>query len=187
MLTFALVLAAEPTAAGGVADPQVDPRHAAPLPPGFAGCDGESFRAVGSFPRALAAVPAVLTDDLPAPDRRFVGAAFATVADEMARRNPSDAVPRPATEPGLRGGVLRWDREARVITMQDVRFVADLAVTGTIELDDEHRATGELRAVETGGLTRLLMLRWEAFVAENETDVVSRLDGIGFAGRVPIH
>lgn len=151
------------------------------------GCDGESFRAVGTFPRTVADVPAAVSDELSDQERQFVAAAFATVADAVARRNPSDVVSRPANERGLRGGELRWDRATRTIRLEEVRFVDDLVLTGTIDLDPEHRATAELRAVGRAGRTRELILRWRAFVAANRTEVTGSLDGSPFTAWIPLH
>lgn len=164
-----------------------EPRHPAPTPAEPGSCDGESFRAVGSFPRTVAAVPAAVSRNLSERDCRLVAAAFATAADAVARRNPNDAMLRPATESGLRGGEIRWDRQTRTITLHEARFVEDLVVTGTVRLDPEHRATAELRVVGPDARPRELVLRWRAFVAENQTEVAGRIDGSEFAARVPIH
>jgi hypothetical protein len=126
------------------------PRHPAPVPAEPGGCDAENFRAVGSFPREGAALPAAEAADLSDQDRRLVAAAFATATDAVARRSPQDAFGRmrPKTEPGLRGGEVRWDPETRTIALDQVRFVGDLAVTGTVRLglDLDYRATAELKA-----------------------------------------
>ncbi len=164
-----------------------DPRHPAPAPAEPGGCSAENYRAVGSFPQTIADVPAAESVDLADADRRLVAAAFATAADAVARRNPNDIIRRPATEPGLRGGEVRWDADARAITFDEVRFVEDLAVSGTVRLDAEHEAAAELRAVGPDGHARELTLRWRAFVAESHTAVVGRLDVADFTARVPLH
>jgi pimeloyl-ACP methyl ester carboxylesterase len=151
------------------------------------GCDGENYRAVGSFPRTTSEVPPAEGADLSGSDRFVVAGAFATAADAVARRNPFDQVFRPPEEAGLRGGRVLWDRESRIITLEDVRFVEDLAVTGTVHLDPDGRAAAELTVLGPDGRSRTLEMEWRAFVAENETSVTGRLDGSEFAARVPLH
>lgn len=167
------------------------PRHPATVPAN-PGCDAESFRAVGPFPRTMAGVPTAVADDLAVPDRRLVAAVFATAADAIARRNPNDVLApiRPEAQDGLRGGMVRWNAwnaNADTITLEEARFVEDLSVTGTIQVDPEHHVTAELRAVGPDHRTRTLILQWRAFIAEDCTEVSGSIDGAPLSARVPIH
>jgi hypothetical protein len=87
----------------------------------------------------------------------------------------------------LRGGSTRWDRETSIITLDAVRFVDDLAVTGTIRIAPDHTVVAELMARGPYGRSRDLMLEWRAFVAENETAMNGVLDGEAFQAHVPLH
>jgi pimeloyl-ACP methyl ester carboxylesterase len=164
------------------------PRHPAPAP-AEPGCDAERFRAVGTFPRTVAQLPAAAVGNLAAHDRQLIAAVFATAADAVARRNPHDALApiRPRGQDGLRGGMVRWNASAGTITLDEVRFVEDLAVTGTIRVDPEYYVTAEIRAVQYDGRTHELILRWRAFVAEDSTEVEGSMDGSPFTALVPIH
>lgn len=166
-----------------------DPRHPVPVPAPDdpSGCDGESYRAVGSFPLTVADTPPADAEHLSPAERHLVAAAFATAADAVARRDPTDRVPRPREEEGLRGGYTRWDPEARTITLDEVRFVEDLAVSGTIRIGPEHDTTAEVAVVGPDGAARELTLRWRAFLPENETRVAGSIDDKGFTARVPLH
>jgi len=168
-----------------LADPDDPPQ--APSPDDPDGCDGENYRAVGSFPRTVAETPPADGEDLTDPERHLVAAAFATVADAVARRNPKDRVPRGPEEEGLRGGLTRWDADARTIELEDVRFVDDLVVSGTIRIGGEHHATAEVLAVGSDGPARELTLGWRAFLPEDETRVTGLMDGRQFTARVPLH
>jgi pimeloyl-ACP methyl ester carboxylesterase len=164
-----------------------NPRHP-PSYPVTGDCDAESYRAVGDFPRTIVDVPAARADRLPAPDRHLVAAVFATAADAVVRRSPYRASPPGAPEQqGLRDGTTRWDRETSTITLDAVRFVDDLAVTGTIRIAPDHTVVAELVATGPYGRSRDLILEWRAFVAENETAVNGVLDGAAFQAHVPLH
>ncbi len=167
----------------------MEPRHPmavqAPDDPG--GCSGDNYRAVGSFPRTMAELPPAITEDLAEGDRMLVAATFATAADGVARRNPFDRVLRPRDTRGVRGGEMRWDPQLRTITLEGVRFVEDLAVSGTVLLNPDGEAVAELLAETDDGVVRDLTLRWRAFLAENETEVNGTMDGRSFTARAPLH
>jgi pimeloyl-ACP methyl ester carboxylesterase len=163
------------------------PRH----PPSYAvtgDCTAESFRAVGYFPRTVAGMPPARTEELPSDDRQLVGVVFATAVDAVVRRSPYNmAPPGPPEQEGLRGGATHWDREASTITLDEVRFVDDLAVSGTIHIAPDHAVVAELVATDPQGRTRDLSLEWRAFVAEDETAVRGVLASAPFQAQVPVH
>ncbi len=168
-----------------LADPDDPPKAPAPDDPD--GCDGENYRAVGSFPRTVGETPPAHGEDLSEPERHLVAAAFATVADAVARRNPKDRVRRRPEKEGLRGGHTRWDADTRTIKLEEVRFVEDLVVSGAIQINPEHDVTAEVLAVGSDGTVRELTLRWRAFLPEDETRVDGLIDGRQFTARVPLH
>jgi SNF family Na+-dependent transporter/pimeloyl-ACP methyl ester carboxylesterase len=166
-----------------------DPRHPTPVPTPEDpdACDRENYRAVGSFPPTMADTPPADAVGLAVREQHLVAAALATVMDAVARRNPVDVVPRPSEEDGLRGGRTRWDAEDRTLTLEEVRFVADLVVSGTVRLGTDAVATAELMASPLEGGAHELTLRWQAFVAEDATRVRGSLDGRRFTALVPLH
>jgi pimeloyl-ACP methyl ester carboxylesterase len=163
------------------------PRHP-PSDAVTADCTAESYRAVGSFPRTVAGMPPARTEALPADDRHLVAAVFATAVDAVVRRSPFNmAPPGPAEQEGLRGGMTHWDREASTISLDEVRFVDDLAVSGTVRITPDHTVAAELVATDPDGRVRDLSLEWQAFVAEDETAVRGVLDEVPFQAEVPVH
>jgi pimeloyl-ACP methyl ester carboxylesterase len=168
-----------------LADPEDLPQ--APTPDDPDGCDGENYRAVGSFPRTMGQTPPAEGQGLDEPERHLVAATFATVADAVARRNPLDRVRRAPAEQGLRGGHTRWDADARTIKLEEVRFVEDLVVSGTIQIDPEHDVTAEVLAAGSDGTVRELTLRWRAFLPEDDTLVDGFINGRRYTARVPLH
>ncbi|SDJ01447.1 alpha/beta fold hydrolase [Nonomuraea jiangxiensis] len=138
-------------------------------------CTGENYRALGAFPRTVGAVPPSPVRELSVAQRRVLAATFATAADATARRNPNgNLYPRLQNEPGLRGGQVTFGRD---ITLDEVRFVRDLRVSGTINLTPDGRATATLRA-ETGGRAHEVTLAWTAF--STRPSLSGTFDGIPF-------
>jgi pimeloyl-ACP methyl ester carboxylesterase len=143
-------------------------------------CTAENYRAVGGFPQHLADVRPLPARELTTGQRRVAAAVFATAADATARRNPnrlpsgpSDPT-TPANEPGLRGGRVVFGTD---ITLDNVRYVKDMKVSGPITLTPEGRATATLRA-ETGGRVHRVTLTWSAF--STEPVLTGTFDGIRF-------
>ncbi|MFF5110935.1 alpha/beta fold hydrolase [Streptosporangium sp. NPDC000509] len=150
-------------------------------------CDDANYRAVGSFPETVARVPQARGTDLPARDRRVLAAAFATVADATARRDPLRTPPwAPATQAGLRGGALTFDDKAATVDLRDVRFVGDLTVNGEVRLSGGD-ATARLTVTGGGGGSRALDLSWKPFRAEDDTAVSGTFAGHGFTATIPSH
>lgn len=153
-------------------------------PPEYPGCDGATYRALGSFPRTVTDVRPAVAPGLPTADRRLIAAAFGTAVDALSRRSPGsqgilEVSPR---TPGLRGGEVRFDDERRRITLHGARFAADLPMSGTIRYDRPGRANAELR---TGG-DRAMRLSWRPFRAEDTTTIIGELDGRPFTARVRV-
>ncbi|MEV4898181.1 alpha/beta fold hydrolase [Nonomuraea sp. NPDC055795] len=144
-------------------------------------CTSENYRAVGRFPQRLADMAPHPAARLTTAQRRVLAAAFATAADATARRNPNAGLPTgpseppgPASQPGLRGGQVVFGTG---ITLDDVRYVEDLPVSGPITLTPEGDATAILRA-GTGDRTHEVRLTWEAFSLDAK--VSGTFDGIPF-------
>ena len=157
---------------------------------GTPGCDRSTYRAIGSFPRTLAQVPAAQVTGLPARDRRVLAAAFATVADAAAMRDPLQHPAWLTSQPGLRGGELTFDDEAAVIRLDQVRFVGDLAVSGEIRLGGASRTGGEAAArltVTDRDGTREVRLAWRPFTATEHPAVSGSYAGRRFTGTIPLH
>ncbi|WP_283133944.1 alpha/beta fold hydrolase [Rhizohabitans arisaemae] len=138
-------------------------------------CTGENYHAVGAFPQELKDVTPHPARNLGPGRRRIIAAAFATAADATARRNPHAFYyfGRP-NEPGLRGGQVSFGQD---ITLDSVRFVRDLRVSGPIKLTPDGRAVATLRA-ETGGRTHEVTLTWTAF--GTRPSLSGTFDGIPF-------
>jgi pimeloyl-ACP methyl ester carboxylesterase len=154
------------------------PRHPVADP----GCSGENYRALGTFPRTARDVPRAL--GLRGSGGRLVAAAFATAADALARRNPYASLMAGLTEePGLRGGQVRFDDQARTIQLDGVRFVQDVAVSGRIRWDGD-AATADLTLSAGKGGRRALQFGWTPFRAEDVTRVAGALDGRRFVAWV---
>jgi pimeloyl-ACP methyl ester carboxylesterase len=151
------------------------------------GCDGETYRAVGSFPRTVGDMPPARGEDLSRPERQLLAAAFATAADAMARRNPDERLLRRAEAKGLRGGNTRWIADTRTIQLEEVRFVEDLAVSGTIQIGSEEAATVEFVMTGNDGTARSLTLHFRAFRPVDEVHVTGQLDGRSLVASVPLH
>ncbi|MFI6908737.1 alpha/beta fold hydrolase [Nonomuraea sp. NPDC050394] len=138
-------------------------------------CTGENYRAVGAFPQRLKDVAPHPARTLSPSRRRILAAAFATAADATARRNPQAFYHFGRTnEPGLRGGQITFGQD---ITLDGVRLVRDLQVSGPITLTPDGRATATLTA-ETGGRTHEVTLSWTAF--STRRSVSGTFDGIPF-------
>ncbi|WP_440099987.1 alpha/beta fold hydrolase [Streptosporangium sp. H16] len=149
-------------------------------------CDDANYRALGSFPRTLAQVPPARGTGLAAKERRVLAAAFATVADATARRNPHGTPPwSPATQEGLRGGRLTFDDKAGTVRLRDVRFVGDLTVNGEVRLGSG--ATARLTVTGGDGGSHALELSWKAFLAQDDTAVSGTFAGRGFTATIPSH
>lgn len=171
--------------ARGVArDFLADPRHPAPGPAGPEGCTVENYRAVGAFARTMAELRPAEGEALAPDEGRLVAGVFATAADIVARLNPTHRAMPPRLV-ALRGGEVRWDAETRRLTLDEVRYVEDLAVTGTVDLAADHTVTAELQAKDADGRRFVLHLRWRAFVAEDATELAGLLDGSPFRAKVP--
>jgi len=147
-------------------------------------CTMANYQAHGRFPATAAAVPAARGGGLDAPQRTLVAATFATAADVVAMHNPHRAS-RPDEEAGLRGGRLA-NGEDGTITLDQVRYVADLAVTGAARVVGD-KATADLTVTGPDGATHQVTLRWRAFTATGTTFVTGTLDGRPFELHVPGH
>ncbi|GAA2284551.1 hypothetical protein GCM10010149_32540 [Nonomuraea roseoviolacea subsp. roseoviolacea] len=149
-------------------------------------CTAENYRAVGAFPRSLgevAPVPATKRDGgLGVGRRRVLAAAFATAADAVARRNPYTFVHgRLKDQPGLRGGRVAYQDGA--VALDEAVFVPGVAVTGTITLTPEGRATASLGVLAPGardGRAYRVELTWEAFTADERPALTGAFDGTPF-------
>lgn len=160
-----------------------DPRHPFADP----GCSEESDRALGDFPGVSGEVPVRTTHraGIAEADVQRLAAAFATIADAAARRNPNapfGALLR--EERGLRGGRIDFDDAARTIHLDRVRFVRDLAVTGRIQVAGEY-ATATVR-VSGAGRPAGLRLKWSAFQPVDTTRVTGTFGGRPFDIRLPV-
>lgn len=135
-------------------------------------CDGERFRALGRFPRTAAELPpADLTRGrLDEADRRLFAVTHATAVDALARRAGPDPIA------GLRGGTITVD-EGGAVRLDRARFVADVAVTGTLRLDQDDRATAQLTATPDGQRPRRVSLSWDLVPVADATTVTGRLAG----------
>ncbi|MFI6900557.1 alpha/beta fold hydrolase [Nonomuraea sp. NPDC050394] len=123
-------------------------------------CTAENYRALGVFPETVADLAPHPARKLTSTQRRVLAAAFATAADAAARRNPGSFVyPSVKNEPGLRGGRVAF---GDVIALDDVRYVRDLPVNGTVTLSPDGRATATLTA-EASGHTHDIRMTWTAF------------------------
>lgn len=122
------------------------------------GCTAENYRAVGSFPLTADDVPRAIIFGMAADERTLISAAFATAVDSLARRNPNGAATSQLTQaPGLRGGVSRFPDRATV-TLDRVRLVSDVEVSGWVTLDDKDRARAVLTVSAADGRLRKLKM-----------------------------
>ncbi|WP_043628625.1 alpha/beta fold hydrolase [Nonomuraea candida] len=138
-------------------------------------CTGENYRAVGAFPQKLGDLAPHPARHLSSGQRRILAAAFATAADATARRNPHAFYYfGRSAEPGLRGGQVTFGQD---LTLDKVRFVRDLRVSGSIKLTPDGRATATLRA-ETGRRSHEVTLTWTAF--GTRPSLSGTFDGIPF-------
>ncbi|MFI7707840.1 alpha/beta fold hydrolase [Nonomuraea sp. NPDC049480] len=138
-------------------------------------CSGENYRALGAFPQTIGDVPPHPARKLSTAQRRVLAATFATAADATARRNPNgNFYKRLQNEPGLRGGQVTFGQD---ITLDAVRFVRDLRVSGPIKLTPDGRAAATLTA-ETGGRTHEVTLTWTPF--STRPSLSGTFDGIPF-------
>ncbi|MER6178133.1 alpha/beta hydrolase [Streptosporangium sp. NPDC001681] len=149
-------------------------------------CDEANYRALGSFPGTVAQVPPARGTRLAAAERQVLAAAFATVADATARRNPlRSPYWQSATEAGLRGGLLTFDDKAATVRLRDVRFVGDLTVNGEIRLGDD--ATARLTVIDGDGGSHPVRLSWKAFLPKDDTTVSGTFAGHDFIATIPAH
>jgi hypothetical protein len=156
------------------------------VPPGDVVCDAETYRALGNYPRTLGEVPAARADGLREPERRLLATAFATVADVVTRFDPNHRFPVRRLLKGLRGGETRFDVKSRTITLEEVRFVEDVAVSGAVRLDARNVIMAELRVTGDGQPARDLWLEWTAFLPRDDTLVTGRLDDAEFTAWIPL-
>ncbi|TQS20982.1 alpha/beta fold hydrolase [Microbispora sp. KK1-11] len=151
-------------------------------------CDQANYRATGSFPRVVKEVPPARGTGLAAGERRILAAAFATVADATARRNPLRSPLWLTREAGLRGGMLTFDDKAATIRLRDVRFVDDLTVNGEIHLNGSghpgDEATAKLDITSTDG-SHPVRFSWKAFHATDDITVTGTLAERPFTGAIP--
>ncbi|MBF8187948.1 alpha/beta fold hydrolase [Nonomuraea sp. K274] len=149
-------------------------------------CDGESHRALGGFPRtADAAGDRVHAEGLTPAQRRIIGVAYATTADAIARRDPTNRITfREPRQQGLRGGTVHFDDQAEQITFDGVRYVSDTAVDGRASFADLARAT----VTVTGGDGRRHQVRlsWKAYGAAETISLTGAVDGRSFTARTSI-
>ncbi|SDM47977.1 alpha/beta fold hydrolase [Nonomuraea jiangxiensis] len=142
-------------------------------------CTAENYRALGAFPRSLDEVAPVPAAGLDAERRRLLGAAFATAADAVARRNPYNFLHgRLADQPGLRGGRVTFG--AGSITLDGAAFVPGVAVSGQITLTPEGRATASLSLPRPDGPAYRVELAWEAFTADDRPPLSGTFNGTPF-------
>ncbi|MEU8322536.1 alpha/beta fold hydrolase [Nonomuraea sp. NPDC048881] len=154
-------------------------------PAGAGGCSAENYRAMGRFPRTSGELPRPRVQGLGHEQRKLLAAAFATVDDALAARNPNVAMPPgDAAAPGLRGG--RIDHRAGVTRLVAARFVADVAVTGEIRTGDAGRATAAVE-ISRAGSTVKAVITWTPFEATDRPMVNGTLDGVAFRAAVPRH
>ncbi|SHG24287.1 alpha/beta hydrolase [Streptoalloteichus hindustanus] len=137
-------------------------------------CGTENYRALGHFPRTSA--------ELPATNPPGLAPAFATAADAVIRRAPQSGYRFVTEEPGLRGGAVRFDDQNRRVLLTDVRYVADIAVTGDIRLPDKDGTATATLTLSTG---QRLHLSWKPFRAEDTTTVSGSVDDRPFTTRLP--
>ena len=76
----------------------------------------------------------------------------------------------------LRGGAATWDGGTRTLTLDSARYVEDLAVSGTVHLSTDNVVTADLRGTHGDSEPFDLRLRWQAFIAEDVTEVTSDLN-----------
>ncbi|WP_326823858.1 alpha/beta hydrolase [Streptosporangium sp. NBC_01756] len=154
------------------------PSH--PVPP--MRCSAENYRAAGAFPQSVEEVTPIRASGLSGEERRLVGAAFATVEDASTRRNPYSSVHSLLkTEPGLRGGRLDFDDKVGTISLEKVRFVDDLTVSGRIRLEGSGKATAQLLVTGADRGPHKIRLSWSAFLAQERPPVSGTFDGRVFS------
>jgi len=144
------------------------------------GCVDTSFRALGTFPRRSHDVRSAGGEG-PQRARTIAAAAVATVADAAARRAPLDdqAAVLQGEQAGLRGGTLRFPDQPGVVELDAVRYVKDLAVTGTATRHPEDgTVVAEVRLADRRGRDiGELTVRWDADVPEPVATASGRVRG----------
>ncbi|MGH8793863.1 MAG: alpha/beta fold hydrolase [Stackebrandtia sp.] len=153
-------------------------------------CSAENYRALGSFPVDSGQLPPADSPDLDDDQQRLTAAVFAAAADAVARRNPESkhyTYGGVTEEPGLRGGTVRLPEDSRNVTLEEVSFVEDLAVTGDVKIADDNTATTTLTAVAADGTEHALELTWTAFQPLDATQVSGTFDGQPFHATIPNH
>jgi hypothetical protein len=146
----------------------------------------ENYRAVGSFPPTARQLPVGRILGLGGAHSADVTAAFATVADAVARRNPYSVYTTLAVrEPGLRGGELLLP-DARSAVLHGVRFVSDPTAEGRVVVDDHQRAHAEITIKDPSGTTHRLTLLWRAFPVTGTTPVTGTFDAQPFVALMPL-
>ena len=124
------------------------------------GCTAESYRARGLFPRTSA--------DLPRTSVPRVAVAYATVSDILGF--PSG--------PGLRGGTFTTTPEG--MTLNDVRYVSDVGVSGQVRLTMEN-----VEADVTLSTGQQLHLSWTPFQTKDTLTVTGSTGGRPFTVCLP--
>ncbi|RZQ60717.1 alpha/beta fold hydrolase [Amycolatopsis suaedae] len=146
-------------------------------------CSAANYRASGGFARRATQVRGDVAGVRGA-DRRLVAATVATAADAAARRNPNGAMTGRLTgEPGLRGGRLTLPAPGRA-DLDQVRYVEDVAVSGSVTIDPGGTARADLTAVGPDGHSRALTLTWEAFRHGGPAEATGTLDARPFRVRL---
>ncbi|MGV9306613.1 alpha/beta fold hydrolase [Nonomuraea sp. NPDC003727] len=142
--------------------------------PAVTGCDLANYTAIGSFPLSGADVKPMPARTLPARDRRPAAVGYATAADVLSRRNPLSFLHAGLTEQaGLRGGRVTFAGDGRVIRLDQVRYTADVAVSGTLTL-------GETVSADLTVDGRAVKLSWKPFQATERTAISGSVDGRPF-------
>ncbi|WP_031158061.1 alpha/beta fold hydrolase [Streptosporangium roseum] len=153
------------------------------VPAGAGRCSAENYRATGRFPRTTSELPQARVHGLDHGERQLLAAAFATVDDALAARNPNAAMPPgDATAPGLRGG--RIDYRTGVTRLVADRFVPDVSVTGEIRTDNAMRATAIVEITHAGSTAKAI-INWTPFQATGRPTANGTLDGTAFHGTIP--
>lgn len=156
-----------------------DPRHPTTHPR----CDGTSYRAIGGFPKTADEAARQVHGDLTTEQRERVGVAYATVADAVARRNPTNrTTARAPRQDGLRGGMTSFDDTKQRITLDGDSYVPGTQVDGEASYADQVEASVDV--TDDGGEGRgeptKVELRWTPFRAEDTTRLTGTVNGHAF-------
>jgi pimeloyl-ACP methyl ester carboxylesterase len=145
-------------------------------------------RLVGSFARHAAELePAQGLASNQAPDLqlRFASAAVLTAGDVVTRAGLSSS----GHGVGLRGGRFTTveRKGVQVVTLQDVRWTEDLAVSGTLEKTPgpASRVRAQLRLAGADSLDGALLIVWDDHAPDAVAEVRGTLGGARVAARTP--